>query len=75
MESDYRVGEGCILETFINSELTSYCMGKLVAITTENKEIECHNIREGENGLQLRNEEKDTVGYIPYDRLCYVETT
>ncbi len=50
-------------------------MGKLVAITTDNKEIECHDIREGDNGLQLRNEEKDLVGYIPYDRLCYVETT
>ncbi|GAA0252725.1 hypothetical protein GCM10009000_081450 [Halobacterium noricense] len=50
-------------------------MGKLVAITTDNKEIECHNIKEGDNGLQLRNEENGIVGYIPYDRLCYVETT
>jgi hypothetical protein len=50
-------------------------MGKLVAITTDNKVIECHNIKEGDNGLQLRNEEKDIVGYIPYNRLYCVETT
>ncbi len=50
-------------------------MGKLVAITTDNKEIECHNIKEGDNGLQLRNEENEIVGYIPYDRLRYVERT
>ncbi len=50
-------------------------MGKLVAMTIDNKEIECHNIREGDNGLQLRNEENDIIGYIPYGRLHYVEST
>ncbi len=39
----------------------------------ENKVQTCHEVQEGDNGLHLVNDHSEQVGYVPYDKLQFVE--
>jgi len=39
------------------------------------KTLDCDEVKEGENGIYLiKTPGRDQVGYVPYDRLYYVES-